>query len=674
MVQYSRDIDIQLDDGETERFVVQTFGDDAVRVDLSGDGSPYDVDIQTAGEHPTPANFNPGEYMSCLPLGSEMYTDTSEHTTATEVVDESVFVAVTNNSGSPTQFSGTIQTHSHDSRDSAASFTTSGTGSRASGYRDGLGLRRGDRGVSDFESTLDDGKEFDARVHLIEGGFGDIGAAINDLLSRIQSDLAPSRIVVPRPRSGDPATDGNAWNLTTPISAPYIDSSLVSGIAIVAAPGTYASVGLTPDFASDGIVFKKEEQTDTGDNQVDSGFMISGFRVFDKNDVVTKFVEINDTDFWIVENNQFIAGTPTTHNIDVLTPNRSGGSKFGRADYNVLTIQDGTALRLKAENVFETVADVTLRDQYVRSPNDGTGIGFDIQQSGRFKVYGADISSVDKGVRLRGYNAQGFIHGLVFEGGYGIGSSVVTPYDIGDNVGIVSIDSGQTFDSTRDTIRESFIRTTGVEFQTGPKPFAPLLGGGAGFDPRWSAEGTNAPVKDSDQILFQTGASTNDESRVQTGGGPAQGMVSGKDLHRFDAHMKLNDISNIYARMEWYRDSINRVQLVADPENTAGEGITANWMARILSGGDNISGSPVDTGVPIDTNFRLFSIISERKESPYDYRFAIDDQEVAFIQGHTQGPSGFRISLRTEAAAQKEMEVHQAVPRQFETLGRKTLL
>jgi hypothetical protein len=94
MVQYSRDIDIQLDDGEAERFVLQTFGDDAVRVDLSGDGSPYDVDIQTADEHPTPANFNPGEYMSCLPLGPETYTDTSEHTTATEVVNESVFVVV----------------------------------------------------------------------------------------------------------------------------------------------------------------------------------------------------------------------------------------------------------------------------------------------------------------------------------------------------------------------------------------------------------------------------------------------------------------------------------------------------------------------------------------------------------------------------------------------------
>jgi DNA-binding protein YbaB len=52
MVQFSRTVDVTLDDGETERFVVQTLGDDAVKIELSGTSSPYDIDIQTSSEHP----------------------------------------------------------------------------------------------------------------------------------------------------------------------------------------------------------------------------------------------------------------------------------------------------------------------------------------------------------------------------------------------------------------------------------------------------------------------------------------------------------------------------------------------------------------------------------------------------------------------------------------------
>lgn len=141
MVQFSRNIDVKLNDGQTERFVVQTFNDDAVRVDLSANGSPYDVDIQTASEYPSgEAEFDTADYEQCLPLGTETYTDTSEHSTASEVVGESVFISITNNSGGSLTFTGQVSTHSNGASSSVQQFVTGGTGSRASAFRDGRSI------------------------------------------------------------------------------------------------------------------------------------------------------------------------------------------------------------------------------------------------------------------------------------------------------------------------------------------------------------------------------------------------------------------------------------------------------------------------------------------------------------------------------------------------------
>lgn len=145
MAQFTSDISVTLDDGETERFVVDTLKADAVRVDLSADGAPYDVDIQTSETFPDAANFNAGDYTSSLPFGAETYTDTNEHTTAAEAVDQSVYVAITNNSGSPALFTGSISTLSASAGETVESFTTKGTGSRPMASRDGRALLDAER-------------------------------------------------------------------------------------------------------------------------------------------------------------------------------------------------------------------------------------------------------------------------------------------------------------------------------------------------------------------------------------------------------------------------------------------------------------------------------------------------------------------------------------------------
>jgi hypothetical protein len=184
MVQFSRTVDVTLDDGETERFVVQTLGDDAVKVELSGTSAPYDIDIQTSSEHPDPeSQFDSSNYSSSLPMGSETYEDTDDHVTATQIVDESVYVEVVNNSGSQAQFSGIIETHSSDSPQSALGFITEGGQSKPAAFRDGrqianarevqTSLVETDEGpnkkkhaetISDAQTYIDDGDPRDRRL------------------------------------------------------------------------------------------------------------------------------------------------------------------------------------------------------------------------------------------------------------------------------------------------------------------------------------------------------------------------------------------------------------------------------------------------------------------------------------------------------------------------------
>lgn len=149
MVRYNTSINVSLDDGETERFVVETGDVDAVRVDLSAGAQPYDVDIATAPMHRGQGSFDANDYVGCLPQGVETYTDTNEHTTATDVVAESVYVEITNNSGGSAVFSGSISTHSPTANVSTARFATEGTSERAMGWRDGKALANAETVGSD---------------------------------------------------------------------------------------------------------------------------------------------------------------------------------------------------------------------------------------------------------------------------------------------------------------------------------------------------------------------------------------------------------------------------------------------------------------------------------------------------------------------------------------------
>jgi hypothetical protein len=205
MAQFSRDISsLTLSDGESEQFVVQTFRDDALKVELDGDNTPYDLDIQTAENHPEPGNFNASDYERSLPLGVETFTDTNTHTTAVDSVNVSTFVEITNNSGGDATFNGSIETHSQSAPSTAQEFATRGTGGRASAYRDGKALSRDD--------ALEAGKNSvdGANITAYFGGFGtykqyritdysDIGEAINDAISDGQfSANNPGRIVLPQ--------------------------------------------------------------------------------------------------------------------------------------------------------------------------------------------------------------------------------------------------------------------------------------------------------------------------------------------------------------------------------------------------------------------------------------------------------------------------------------------
>lgn len=131
MTVYSSNLSGSLEPGESERFVVETRAHDAVKAAFSADGQPYEVDVQTGTE------LNFPSYTSVLPLGVQEFTDTNEHTLATDIADDAVYVEVTNTSNSTISLDGVINKHSENSDTTVGDFLTTGTGERGVAYLDG---------------------------------------------------------------------------------------------------------------------------------------------------------------------------------------------------------------------------------------------------------------------------------------------------------------------------------------------------------------------------------------------------------------------------------------------------------------------------------------------------------------------------------------------------------
>lgn len=111
--------------GDTEYWYIEAAGKDAVRVDISADGSPYDVDVLTGGNHPPRGSFDANDYTSIL-SAAQTFEDTNNHTVGGDAVSRSVAVAVTNNSGAQITVDGEINTHEPADAESAAAFLADG--------------------------------------------------------------------------------------------------------------------------------------------------------------------------------------------------------------------------------------------------------------------------------------------------------------------------------------------------------------------------------------------------------------------------------------------------------------------------------------------------------------------------------------------------------------------
>lgn len=137
MTQFTATIDVALGAGNDEAFVVETTTAQAVRVQSESTGQPYDVDITTAQFHPNPGGYGANNYTTCLPDGAQTITDTNQHDLGTAVVDESVAVVITNNSGSEVKFTGSISFLGQGADRTVANFLSAGTGDRPTAVLDG---------------------------------------------------------------------------------------------------------------------------------------------------------------------------------------------------------------------------------------------------------------------------------------------------------------------------------------------------------------------------------------------------------------------------------------------------------------------------------------------------------------------------------------------------------
>lgn len=188
MVLFTPNINASLAAGETERWVVQTTTKVAARVTLSANGQPYDVDVATAENEPRPGDFDTGNYDTSLPTGAITISDTDDHTIGVDAVDNSIYVEVTNNSGSQMTVSGSIYLLSSDAASSVEQFTTQRVGERSNAWLDGKGLENATEVRT--ESLVDDSSGTSYDVDSLAGGGGGSATSVSDDGAEVVADTS----------------------------------------------------------------------------------------------------------------------------------------------------------------------------------------------------------------------------------------------------------------------------------------------------------------------------------------------------------------------------------------------------------------------------------------------------------------------------------------------------
>lgn len=137
MATFSSNISGSLSPDETRYWVIDTDSVDAVLVEITASGSPYEVDVLTTGTSYTDGVFARESYDSSLVSPPRTVNDTSTHEYGSEVVRNAVAVEVTNTGSSRIAVSGQINTKSANSDTSPLAFLQGNSGQAPASVRDG---------------------------------------------------------------------------------------------------------------------------------------------------------------------------------------------------------------------------------------------------------------------------------------------------------------------------------------------------------------------------------------------------------------------------------------------------------------------------------------------------------------------------------------------------------
>lgn len=518
-----------------------------------------------------------------------------------------------------------------------------------------------------------------AREYLLQNGFSNIAPAINALIAEVLAEqIGGGKITIPHPRTGDPGTIGNDWLLSEPISVPYHSAREVRISLVGAGMG---GVTLRPDFATPGPAIQKQAAPGavTG-SSVDAGFAVRGLSIRDLNGVATKIVDANDTYHVTIKDCTLQGSTATTEVIHLHGPN--AGAFFGLVDNCRITKSDGTTgIRLGDDSETLGANASTVRHCELTGAI-GTSVGIDIDFAGSSNIIGGNTDNAGTAIRIT-KNGVG-VFGHRFEAPYGetnANSNVITPIEIigaegcyiNPNIRHGIYNTASPNDPPRDFVRASKWGGQYNTFDMGVVTRHGVDHGGGSTANHWLYDdtgGNSAPTRDLGHVKLTTPATSGQTSRYF-----AQNFAEGDQLSRLDVSANLAHTAGHVTVIGWQNDINNRAVFIADPGNTLGTGITANWIAQTLQGGTSIG--ETNTGVSINADQRVFSIVPEKVSSPFRWRYIMDGTTVATHEDATLsgdiGYAGPNLQIETRENASKTLRVLSIVPRILGSRGKQKL-
>jgi hypothetical protein len=592
MVQFSRNIDVKLDDGQTERFVVQTFNDNAVRVDLSADGSPYGVDIQTASEHPSgEAEFDTADYEQCLPLGTETYADTSEHSTASEVVGESVFIGITNNSGGSLTFTGQVSTHSQATSSSVQQFATEGTGERATAYRDGKAV--GNSSTSNLDNVSNKRvRDSEGRYHGELTGDGDAQVLVDAISDR----KTGAAVIIPDP--------GFRLDADVKVQIPAEEQGF--SIETIGTPEWEIPSGFSD------TSFIEKPATTTSDFNSIRDYYIGPMYVRDFDRITDEAINLKDLKWATVEG--ISAGR--TSAVKVSGPNKASARNRilhpnGVDEGPVVELADGadqTVVDQPSFGATETGTDeVAMIDRgqwnhWRQTQVESAGTCFLADDAFQYRVVAQDWdrqADYDVTLEERG-DAQGIFDPQGDRDIYHKArirnpkTRVRTPMSKGNVRGV-----RDAFDLLKQAQPAHTLASLGLsDVSTGGGTVTKFFTAASGYA----------------SIVLETGSTSGDTGHVNQGGDSMTHELAPK-YRQYG--VSLNSESALVVRIGFHKDDDNYAELTFDPGGNlnTGHSLTrsgANWNFELVTGGTPRGDTPVDTGVAGDSgSVNRLSVVCE---------------------------------------------------------------